>query len=169
MLRAVFFSVSLRKHKRTSKASLKKRKLTRSTDAPPLNALLTPSSAVVSVHQPGTAELQRSRRWYRQKYASHWDGAQEFADWLTRAPADPNTAYCLACAKSLFGGMAHLRRHALTPYHKKRMVETQKVGLQLDVWLGDVVEELLIRVIVIRVMVENLFANNLKYHQSIIT
>ena len=53
-----------------------------------------------------------------------------FSDWLTRDPSDPSFAFCLACDKRLKGGLAHLRRHSDTPYHRRRMQETAEVGLK---------------------------------------
>ncbi|KAA0203068.1 hypothetical protein HAZT_HAZT004185 [Hyalella azteca] len=80
---------------------------------------------------------RRSCRWYRQKYKKNWEKSKEFVGWLSPAPGDPSMAYCIACAKCLRGGMTHLKRHAETPYHKKRMIETLKMR---EIFLAKTVE-----------------------------
>lgn len=81
-----------------------------------------------SNHEHYEKNSKKVGKWYRQKYKKNWESAKEFAGWLAPSPADPNSAYCLACAKVLRGGMTHLKRHADTPYHKTRMNQTKKVS-----------------------------------------
>ena len=58
-------------------------------------------------------------KFYKQKFRNCWLQT-EFTPWISRNPDDPEKPYCLYCKRKLEGGVAHLRRHAKSTYHKKR-------------------------------------------------